>query len=73
MFDPYVSTKATGSGLGLAIVQKIVDEHGGLVWVDEAKQGGARFIVRLPLLTAVDDHNVIDDVIEQKRPIQTIR
>ena len=73
LFDPYVSTKATGSGLGLAIVQKIVDEHGGLVWVDEAKQGGARFIVRLPLLTAVDDHNVIDDVIEQKRPIQTIR
>jgi len=65
LFDPYVSTKATGSGLGLAIVQKIVDEHGGMVWVDKAKQGGARFIVRLPLLSPVDDQNVADDVIEQ--------
>jgi nitrogen fixation/metabolism regulation signal transduction histidine kinase len=66
LFDPYVSTKATGSGLGLAIVQKIVDEHGGLVWVDKANQGGARFIVRLPLLSPADDHNVIDDTVEQK-------
>ena len=61
LFDPYVSTKATGSGLGLAIVQKIVDEHGGLVWVDKAKQGGARFIVRLPLLASTVAHNVIDE------------
>ena len=49
LFDPYVTTKNSGSGLGLAIVQKIVDEHGGIVWVEQAVAGGARFIVRLPL------------------------
>ncbi|MCP4186174.1 MAG: HAMP domain-containing protein [Gammaproteobacteria bacterium] len=50
LFEPYVTTKTTGSGLGLAIVQKIVDEHGGVVWVEKSQSGGARFIVRLPLL-----------------------
>ncbi|MCP3688201.1 MAG: HAMP domain-containing protein [Gammaproteobacteria bacterium] len=50
LFEPYVTTKTTGSGLGLAIVQKIVDEHNGVVWVEKSQSGGARFIVRLPLL-----------------------
>ena len=50
LFDPYVTTKTSGSGLGLAIVQKIVDEHGGQVRVDEAQGGGARFTVRLPAI-----------------------
>lgn len=68
LFDPYVSTKATGSGLGLAIVQKIVDEHGGMVWVDKTSQGGARFIVRLPLQSPIGDHNVNGDTIEAESP-----
>lgn len=51
LFDPYVTTKVKGSGLGLAIVKKIVDEHSGAVWVENSKQGGARFVVRLPLIT----------------------
>ena len=49
LFDPYVTTKSSGSGLGLAIVKKIVDEHGGSVRVERARQGGARFSVLLPL------------------------
>lgn len=55
LFDPYVTTKTTGSGLGLAIVQKIVDEHGGIVWVENNDSGGARFNVRLPILSPVND------------------
>ena len=50
LFDLYVTTKNTGSGLGLAIVWKIVDEHGGFVRAENIKNGGARFIVRLPVL-----------------------
>ncbi len=55
LFEPYVTTKTAGSGLGLAIVQKIVDEHGGSVRVDEADQGGARFTIRLPVSVAANE------------------
>jgi signal transduction histidine kinase/FixJ family two-component response regulator len=37
-----------GSGLGLAIVKKIIDEHGGKVWVESALTEGARFCFILP-------------------------
>lgn len=49
LFEPYVTTKTGGSGLGLAIVQKIVDEHGGSVKVTNRENGGAIFIVRIPV------------------------
>lgn len=38
-----------GSGLGLSIVAEHVRLHGGQVWVEEAGDGGARFVVELPL------------------------
>jgi len=49
LFEPYVSAKPKGSGLGLAIVKKIVEEHHGVVWVENEDDGGARFIIRMPL------------------------
>lgn len=49
LFEPYVSTKPKGSGLGLAIVKKIVEEHNGVIWVEQGANGGARFVIRLPL------------------------
>ncbi|MBT3204194.1 MAG: HAMP domain-containing protein [Gammaproteobacteria bacterium] len=50
LFEPYVTAKKTGSGLGLAIVKKIVDEHNGLVWAENNEAGGARFVLRLPVM-----------------------
>jgi signal transduction histidine kinase len=36
-----------GVGLGLAISQKIVEQHGGRIWVEDAEGGGAVFKIRL--------------------------
>jgi len=48
IFEPYVTTKVKGTGLGLAIVKKIIEEHGGAIWVDTARKVGAGFIIQLP-------------------------
>ena len=48
-FEPYTSSKARGTGIGLAVVKKIVEEHGGSVRAGKAAQGGAMFVLRLPL------------------------
>ena len=63
IFVPFYTTKTNGTGLGLAIVQKIVVQHGGSVEVRNQSQGGAEFIVSLPLSRqgtvvggAVDSH-----------------
>jgi nitrogen fixation/metabolism regulation signal transduction histidine kinase len=50
VFDPYVTTKPKGTGLGLAIVKKIVEEHGGKIEADNARTGGARVRIELPLV-----------------------
>ena len=49
-FEPYVTTKPKGTGLGLAIVKKIVEEHGGWIQLESPPNGGARIVIRLPLL-----------------------
>jgi nitrogen fixation/metabolism regulation signal transduction histidine kinase len=49
VFEPYVTSKPGGTGLGLAIVRKIIEEHGGTLVAENATQGGARVILRLPL------------------------
>jgi len=40
--DPYVTTRTQGTGLGLAIVQKIMEDHGGTLVLEDADEGGAR-------------------------------
>lgn len=40
--------RTDGAGLGLAIVAKVAETHGGHVRVENAPQGGARFVLELP-------------------------
>ncbi len=53
IFEPYVTTKQKGTGLGLAIVKKIIEEHGGIVWMENNQDTtGACAVIRLPMATA---------------------
>ncbi len=49
IFAPYFSTKATGFGLGLAITKKIVEDHGGRIYVTDSQAPGTVMVVELPL------------------------
>ncbi len=48
IFEPFFTTKARGSGLGLSIVHSIVSQHRGTITIEDAPDGGARFVLRLP-------------------------
>jgi signal transduction histidine kinase len=40
-----------GTGIGLAMVRKIIEYHGGRVWLDTTATAGARFCFTLPVLS----------------------
>jgi len=48
-FEPYVTTKSHGTGLGLAIVKKIIEEHEGIIAIENLKSGGAHINIQLPI------------------------
>lgn len=57
IFDKFVQSSKTrtgagGTGLGLAICQEIIKAHGGEIWAENNKQGGASFSFTLPILRA---------------------
>ena len=53
VFDSFVRFDTGGrSGLGLAIAKTFVEAHGGRIWVDNGRHGGAQFAFTLPLAEA---------------------
>ncbi|NUO65318.1 MAG: HAMP domain-containing protein [Gemmatimonadaceae bacterium] len=51
IFDPFFTTKepGKGTGLGLAIVARVVEDLGGTIWVQRAREGGAAFHALFPI------------------------
>ncbi|MGH9436253.1 MAG: sensor histidine kinase, partial [Terriglobia bacterium] len=49
IFAPYFSTKATGFGLGLAITRKIVEDHGGRIFVLGGQGSGTVMVIEFPI------------------------
>jgi signal transduction histidine kinase len=55
LFEPFFSTKSSGTGLGLAVSQAIAEAHGGRIEADTGPLGGARFTLRLPSASPVQE------------------
>jgi len=49
LFEPYFSTKKSGMGLGLTIVNTIVEDHNGMISVQDNTPRGAKFVIELPV------------------------
>ncbi len=50
LFQPFATLgKTHGTGLGLSICKKIIEDHGGQIWVRDEPNRGAIFCFALPL------------------------
>lgn len=49
IFDPFFTTRDGGSGIGLSICQRIVTDHGGVIFIADSQLGGAKIHIRLPI------------------------
>ncbi|SDX20951.1 two-component system, NtrC family, C4-dicarboxylate transport sensor histidine kinase DctB [Collimonas sp. OK242] len=56
LFEPFFTTKPSGKGLGLglAISSSIVQAMSGRLTADNHSEGGAEFVLRIPLLETVE-------------------
>ena len=65
-----------GSGLGLAIVRELVALHNGRVTLSDAPEGGALFVVDLPLVASAGDDaptTAIDVAERQRATVERLR
>jgi len=52
IFDPFYTTRPNGTGLGLSVVRSVARFHKGDAWLERRADGGATFVMRLPILEA---------------------
>ncbi len=49
IFEPFFTTKPKGTGLGLPITKRLIEQHGGIMRMENNSYGGATFSVVLPV------------------------
>jgi signal transduction histidine kinase len=55
--DPARDRGRDGAGLGLAIAKGLIERHGGTIWAEERRGGGARIAFTLPLVDPASDRS----------------
>jgi signal transduction histidine kinase len=54
VFQPFFTYgKSEGTGLGLAIAERIVEDHGGVLFLDEGERNGTSFKISIPFAIPV--------------------
>jgi two-component system sensor kinase FixL len=56
LFSPFQSTKSDGMGVGLSICRRIVEAHGGRMWLEGPPGSGADFRFTIPLAAKEPRH-----------------
>jgi two-component system, NtrC family, sensor kinase len=49
IFKPFVTSKPRGTGLGLSISRRLIELHGGRLWLENPGHPGACFVISVPL------------------------
>ncbi len=49
IFEPYFTSKDKGTGIGLSIVEKIINEHNGIIDIDSMIGEGSTFFIRFEI------------------------
>jgi K+-sensing histidine kinase KdpD len=52
LFDK-LDPKAEGTGIGLALVKRIIEIHGGRIWVESAESKGLTFFLHTPRFSSL--------------------
>lgn len=67
IFEPFIQTEtgiqhAGGTGLGLPISRRLVEVHGGRMWLESALGAGASFFFAIPLRSTQPEQQPINDL-----------